>query len=66
MQQNFHDRSITLGRPELVAKYIEPLRDPLWDRGLLHFYKSLQVCMVDGQLYKYCRSEEMVLGKKKN
>ena len=44
VQQNFHDRSITLGRPELVAKYIEPLRDPLWDRGLLHFYKSLQVC----------------------
>ncbi|CAM9603067.1 unnamed protein product, partial [Hapterophycus canaliculatus] len=42
VQQNFHDRSITLGRPELVAKYIEPLRDPLWDRGLLHFYKSLQ------------------------
>lgn len=47
VQQNFHDRSITLGRPELVAKYIEPLRDPLWDRGLLHFYKSLQVCLVD-------------------
>ncbi|CAM9906534.1 unnamed protein product, partial [Ectocarpus fasciculatus] len=42
VQQNFHDRSITLGRPELVAKYIEPLRDPLWDRGLVHFYKSLQ------------------------
>lgn len=43
VQQNFHDRSIPSDRPELISKYIEPLRDPLWDRGLLHFYKSLQV-----------------------
>lgn len=43
MQNNFHDRALPSARPELVSKYIEPLKDPLWDRGLLHFYKSLQV-----------------------
>ena len=43
VQNNFHDRALPSARPELVSKYIEPLKDPLWDRGLLHFYKSLQV-----------------------
>lgn len=43
MQRNFHDPSISATRPELISKYVEPLTDPLWDRGLLHFYKSLQV-----------------------
>lgn len=42
VQNNFHDRALPSARPELVSKYIEPLKDPLWDRGLLHFYKSLQ------------------------
>ncbi|CAN0071809.1 unnamed protein product [Ascophyllum nodosum] len=42
VQRNFHDRSLPSTRPELIFKYVEPLRDPLWDRGLLHFYKSLQ------------------------
>lgn len=43
VRQNFHDPSISATRPELISKYVEPLTDPLWDRGLLHFYKSLQV-----------------------
>ncbi|CAM9590472.1 unnamed protein product, partial [Laminaria digitata] len=42
VQNNFHDRALPSARPELVLKYIEPLKDPLWDRGLLYFYKSLQ------------------------
>ncbi|CAM9517603.1 unnamed protein product [Ectocarpus sp. 4 AP-2014] len=60
VQQNFHDRSITLGRPELVAKYIEPLRDPLWDRGLVHFYKSLQVCLACAFVFRACVVPYMV------
>jgi hypothetical protein len=30
----------TRAGPELVGKYVTPLADPNWDRGLLEFYKA--------------------------
>lgn len=46
LENNYHDPSIAVEKPELVSKYLEPLKDPLWDRGLLHFYRSLQVGLI--------------------
>jgi hypothetical protein len=35
--------------PELVRKYITPLKEPDWDKGLLQFYRAQAVEAVPGE-----------------